>query len=763
MEKLFTHIKTEPENQEQNHQTIPSTNNKKTKTENTTEINFFSNESDSSKKQKRKINNLPLVKSKTTINNDNQNFLNDYYNQQSQKIPENSNFINIDVFLGNDIHREINFDILSEEFPNFSNSKISNKPYGNIISYAANTNQGIIRDYNEDRVSIVINLNKPQNYKKNHWEKISYFAIFDGHGGNKCAEFLRNNLLFYIYNNIFYPENILEAIKTGIAQAEIEYLTNYSIDINSNNQEIISDNSGSCALFLLLIKNKIYIANVGDSRCIISMNNGLIQKDVTRDHKPNYPYEKERINANGGEIYQTQTNIPEGEIMSGKILLGPYRVIPGRLSVSRTIGDAEAKLKKFGGNKNVVICKPDIFCFDLEKDDIDFVILGCDGIYDNLSSKDIFKCVNMVIDKNKNINMDNDEDKVNIHKSCGFIVDFILKAAMCRKSLDNVTCVMVAFKDMIKVHDTINNSKNNFDKRILKINDNKKKTVLPSISQCNINYNRKNFVKEVRRGKSENDKNTKEESNTVNNTINSNINNNHSVNTSINHTINKIIIKRNNSNNIISKKRKIKLALLNKNNIEMETNNNNEKDIDYNNRYNNKFYMGNNNLNYSKINQQYVPKNIFNTYTKIQNPNFYNNTSNNDYSKINNNYKNSLNSHRVVVKNNLKNKIFLHNLKNQINDNGIKKIKNTLERNNFYEYEYETNMKNEQLEKYKMMYDNSEKNLLEKKEESTSLEKKLLKRNDRNKNVRIHKRDRIPRKDIIDCKDKQIKSYRGDM
>ena len=72
-----------------------------------------------------------------------------------------------------------------------------------------------------------------------------------------------------------------------------------------------------------------------------------------------------------------------------QILIGPYRVLPGRLSVSRTIGDVEAKLVQFGGNPQVIIPLPDVFVYDLQKDDIDFIILGCDGIYDQLSNEEI--------------------------------------------------------------------------------------------------------------------------------------------------------------------------------------------------------------------------------------------------------------------------------------------------------------------------------------------------------------------------------------
>lgn len=42
--------------------------------------------------------------------------------------------------------------------PNFEQTKYSMKENGVVKAYAANTNQGIIRDYNEDRVSIVLNI-----------------------------------------------------------------------------------------------------------------------------------------------------------------------------------------------------------------------------------------------------------------------------------------------------------------------------------------------------------------------------------------------------------------------------------------------------------------------------------------------------------------------------------------------------------------------------------------------------------------------------
>lgn len=46
-----------------------------------------------------------------------------------------------------------------------------------------------------------------------------------------------------------------------------------------------------------------------------------------------------------------------------EFIVGPIRVLPGRLSVCRTFGDPDAKLEYRGGNPNVVKALPDIRTF----------------------------------------------------------------------------------------------------------------------------------------------------------------------------------------------------------------------------------------------------------------------------------------------------------------------------------------------------------------------------------------------------------------
>ena len=75
-------------------------------------------------------------------------------------------------------------------------AKYSNKRNGLVSGYGANTNQGIVRNYNEDRVAIILNIMKPKskNFESATWPKCSFFGIYDGHGGAVCADFLRDYL-----------------------------------------------------------------------------------------------------------------------------------------------------------------------------------------------------------------------------------------------------------------------------------------------------------------------------------------------------------------------------------------------------------------------------------------------------------------------------------------------------------------------------------------------------------------------------------------
>ena len=190
---------------------------------------------------------------------------------------------------------------LNAHFSNFDHSKYSAKSLGVVKCYSANTHQGTVRDYNEDRVSIILNIVKPNSYNGSFWPKCSFFGIYDGHGGSGCAEFLRDNLHHFVVRDPNFPVNPKEALIQGFSAAENEFINNYALSINGYD---IKDRSGSCAIVILAVDDVIYTANVGDSRAVLAKNYGKEIISLSRDHKPDDEDETKRIIEAGGKIYQ---------------------------------------------------------------------------------------------------------------------------------------------------------------------------------------------------------------------------------------------------------------------------------------------------------------------------------------------------------------------------------------------------------------------------------------------------------------------------
>lgn len=175
------------------------------------------------------------------------------------------------------------------QLPNFETTKCSAKENGVIKSYAANTNQGVIRNYNEDRVSIVLNIQKPPQKICDRWPKCQFFAIFDGHGGHTCADFLRDNLHQFIVRDQEFPGNPRLAIQNAFQKADQYFLD--TVERFAGGKQSMLDRSGSCAIVILIVDDVCYSVNVGDSRAIMSAGGGKYVVSLSLDHKPGEPGE----------------------------------------------------------------------------------------------------------------------------------------------------------------------------------------------------------------------------------------------------------------------------------------------------------------------------------------------------------------------------------------------------------------------------------------------------------------------------------------
>lgn len=94
-----------------------------------------------------------------------------------------------------------------------------------------------------------------------------------------------------------------------------------------------------------------------------------------------------------------------------------------------------------GGNPLVLISKPSITFIKLNKKS-DFILVGCDGIFDSLENEKILKMIWSFKKKGKVIN--------NIHKFSGDIADSVIKYSMKKLTADNVTVIFIAFQNFLE-------------------------------------------------------------------------------------------------------------------------------------------------------------------------------------------------------------------------------------------------------------------------------------------------------------------------
>lgn len=186
--------------------------------------------------------------------------------------------------------------------------------------------------------------------------KFDFFGVYDGHGGDRAAEFVANNLHLNIAAST--EDDYEDTIKDGVATTEKKLLAKAQA-----NDWI----DGTCAIFALLENNNLYVANIGDSRAVLSRNKQALA--LSEDQKPDRDDEKDRIEAAGGKIKKW----------------GVWRT-PDSLAVSRALGDYQHK------QNNYVIATPEITTTRLQSDD-EFLILACDGVWDVMTNQEAVNIV----------------------------------------------------------------------------------------------------------------------------------------------------------------------------------------------------------------------------------------------------------------------------------------------------------------------------------------------------------------------------------
>ncbi|TYH05821.1 hypothetical protein ES288_A08G111200v1 [Gossypium darwinii] len=219
-------------------------------------------------------------------------------------------------------------------------------------------------------------------------QMVCMFGIFDGHGGSHAAEYLKQHLFENLMKHPKFITDTKLAISETYPQTDVDFL-----DSERNTYR----DDGSTASTAVLVGNHLFVANVGDSRTIISKAGEAIP--LSEDHKPNRTDERKRIENAGGVV----------------MWAGTWRV-GGVLAMSRAFGDR--MLKQF------VVAEPEIQDKEIDEE-FELLVLASDGLWDVVPNEDAVSLAGA------------EEPEKAARK--------LTEAAFTRGSADNITCIVVRF------------------------------------------------------------------------------------------------------------------------------------------------------------------------------------------------------------------------------------------------------------------------------------------------------------------------------
>ncbi|KAL4855454.1 putative protein phosphatase 2C 11 [Chlorella vulgaris] len=252
-------------------------------------------------------------------------------------------------------------------------------------------------------------------------EDCHIFGVFDGHGGPEVAKFCSKRMptelqqqpafqqgryeasltqVFHRMDELMRSRegfNELEALRKevegkdgdGGEEEEDTYdMLRKLVDPASGQQAPESTlqpeatvQAGCTAVVALLMGDRLYVANAGDSRAVLCRGGKALA--MSEDHKPAAPDERARIMAAGGFLSE----------------IGGITRVNGNLNLSRAIGDLRYKMNADLEPKDQIIsAEPDVTSQQLTAEDT-FLVLACDGIWDVMTSQQVVDFVRPRLEK----------------------------------------------------------------------------------------------------------------------------------------------------------------------------------------------------------------------------------------------------------------------------------------------------------------------------------------------------------------------------
>jgi len=265
------------------------------------------------------------------------------------------------------------------------------------------------RKENQDVTFLTLNAApKLKANKCSHEESPAIFAVFDGHGGVHCADYISSSLPPYLRNHEQYPADIPTAIRESFHKIDQEYLVE---------AEKKGFQDGSTALFAVLYKDILYVANLGDSRGLMVQSKKEIVV-LSNEHFPSNPEEEARIVKCGGSVNKG-------------------RIHGNKLAVSRAFGDPKYKNME-ALDQSMVICDPEIREFKITRN-TRFLIFASDGLWGAMSSEEVVSTVKESAKKAFVMMKEKMDPSQEIYLCCMKLVEKALE----KGGKDNISVVLV--------------------------------------------------------------------------------------------------------------------------------------------------------------------------------------------------------------------------------------------------------------------------------------------------------------------------------
>lgn len=190
----------------------------------------------------------------------------------------------------------------------------------------------------------------------------AFYAVFDGHGGPEAAAYIKRNAMRLFFEDADLLQST-DIDSVFLNELESSHRKAFLLaDLALADECSVSTSCGTTALTALFLGRHLLVANAGDCRAVLCRKGVAVE--MSHDHRPTYLPERRRVEELGGWFNDGYLN--------------------GYLSVTRALGDWDLKLPL--GTSSPLIAEPDVQQVMLTEDD-EFLIIGCDGIWDVMSSQ----------------------------------------------------------------------------------------------------------------------------------------------------------------------------------------------------------------------------------------------------------------------------------------------------------------------------------------------------------------------------------------